>query len=445
MDLLLRDAALVTPTAVGAGDTPPDRLDVLVRDGRIAGMGADLGVPGGAQVVDLGGAFVSAGWLDLYARGGEPGLEHRETTASLLAAAAAGGFAAIAIAPETEPPIDTREGVAFVAAQAARADSDVAAHVVGALTKRRAGHELAELWDLADAGAVAFSDGAWIADAGLMRRALEYAAMLDRPVLLFPHDAALAGRGLVHEGAAGTRAGAMGIPEVAETASLARDLLLAADTGARVHVLHATTRRSLDLVREARARGVRVTASVSAAHLALTDAAVEATDFDAATKLLPPLRPAADREAMIEALLDGTLDAVFSDHAPHALHETEVEFAAAPFGASALETTWAVLSTHLVVPGRLPLARAVALLTDGPRRCLGLSPLDFAVNAEAALTVFDTSTAWTLDERAMRSMSRHTPFAGAAFTGRVRGVVAGGRFADAGAPRRQTPRRQTQA
>ena len=438
--LLLRNAALVGGGDGAAADTSQP-LDLLIDGDRLVAVGPALDAPESATVVDLGGAYVSAGWLDLYARGGEPGLEHRETTATLLAAAAAGGFAGVAIAPETEPPIDTREGVAFAAAQAVRTASGVAAHVVGALTKRRAGGELAELWDLADAGAVAFSDGVWIADAGLMRRALEYAAMLDRPVLLFPHDRALAGGGLVHEGTAGTRAGAMGIPEVAETAALARDLLLAADTGARVHVLHATTRRSLDLIRDARARGTRVTASVSAAHLALTDEAVEASGFDAATKLLPPLRSAADRAALLAALADGTLDAVFSDHAPHALHETEVEFAAAPFGVSALETTWAVLSTHAVAEGRLSVEQAAALLTSGPRRCLGLPPLAVETGARAALTVFDASTPWTFDARRMRSLGRQTPFDGAAMTGRVRGIVAGGRFVDA-LPRAVEPARR---
>lgn len=406
--LLLRRAALVRP------GLPPDAPADWLLDGGLVPAPADL--PADVPAVDLGGAFVSEGWTDLYVRAGEPGLEHRETLASARAAGAAGGFARLALAPETAPPLDTEAAV-----RALGLASDARLAVVGALTKRRDGHELAELGDLADAGALAFSDGAFVADAGLMRRAFEYATMLDRPVLVFPHDQALAARGLMHEGAAGTRAGALGIPEVAETAALARDLLLAEATGARVHVLHATTARSLDLVREAKARGVRVTASASATHLALTDADVEGSGYDPATKLLPPLRPEADRRALREALLDGTIDAVFSDHAPFALHETDLEFAAAPFGASALETTWAVLSTHLVAPGLLPLERAVALLAEGPRRVLGLAP-------SPDLTVFDTFSAWTFDPARMRSQSHHTPFAGAAFTGRVRGLVQDGRW-----------------
>ena len=421
--LLLRAATLV-----GSG-SPPDAADLLVDRGRIARVGSGLDAPDAATVVDLGGACVSAGWVDLYARLGEPGLEHRETLATGLAAAAAGGFTAVGVAPETDPPLDTQDGIRFVLAQAEGAPA--AALVVGALTKRRAGEELAELGDLADAGAVAFSDGRFVRDPALMRRAFEYAAMLDRPVLVYPHDPALAGAGLVHEGTAGTVAGALGIPEVAETTALARDLLLAGYTGARVHVLHATTAASLALVRRAKADGVRVTASVSAAHLALTDEAVEASGYAPATKLRPPLRPAADVAALHDALADGTLDAVFSDHAPHALHETEVEFAAAPFGASALETAWGVLATHLVAPGRLTIARAVELLAEGPRRCLGLPPAALAEGAWAALTVFDPAAAWTFDAARMRSGSRHTPFAGTAFTGRVRGVVAGGRWVSA--------------
>ncbi len=403
----------------------PRRADLLVMDGRLAPEGT--AIPDGARRVDLGGAFVTPGWTDLYARLGEPGLEQRETVATGAAAGWAGGFATLGVAPETDPPLDTHDAVRFVYAQAARVGADVA--VIGALTKQRAGHELAEMGDLADAGAVAFSDGRFVADAALMRHALEYATMLGRVVLLFPHDPALAGKGLMHEGAAGTRAGVPGLPEVAETVALARDLLLAEDTGARVHVLHATTPRSLDLVREAKARGVRVTASVSATHLALTDEAVEASGFRVANKLRPPLRPRAHVDALCAALVDGTFDAVFSDHAPHARHETEVELAAAPFGASALETTWAILSTHLIAPGLLTPAQAAALLWDGPRRCLGLPPV--ALAGAATLTAFDTTTPWTLDAERLRSRGKSTPFDGHAFTGRVRGVLAGGVWHDA--------------
>lgn len=411
--LLLTNARFVAP------GQPPRAAHLLVESGqplRIDPSGGDLS---DVEAVDLGGAMVSDGWTDLYVRTGEPGHEPRETLHSAAAAAVAGGFATLALAPETEPVLDTAAAVRFVQERAAALP--VAMPVVGALTKGRDGRELAELGDLADAGCVAFSDGRFVADAGLMRRALEYAAMLDRPVIVFPHDPALAAKGLVHEGAAGTRAGALGIPEVAETVALARDLLLAEYAGARLHVLHATTRRSLDLVRDAKARGVAVTASVSATHLVFTDEAVEASGYDPATKLRPPLRPASDRDALREALRDGTLDAVFSDHAPYALHETDLEYAAAPFGASALETTWAALATHLVAPGLLPVERAVELLTDGPRRLLGLSPSD-------ALTVFDTGTSWRFSPAAMRSKSRHTPFADATFTGRVRGIVTGGRW-----------------
>ncbi|MBE2185537.1 MAG: amidohydrolase family protein [Rhodothermales bacterium] len=412
--LLLTNARFVAP-----GQPPRSAARLLVDPGLPLRFDPPEGDVAGVPTVDVGGAMVSVGWTDLYARTGEPGHEPRETLASAAAAAVAGGFSTLALAPETDPVLDTAAAVRFVQERAAALP--VAMPVVGALTKGRNGRELAELGDLADAGCAAFSDGQFVADAGLMRRALEYAAMLDRPVFVFPHDPALAVKGLVHEGAAGTRAGALGIPEIAETAAIARDLLLADYTGARLHVLHATTRRSLDLVREAKARGVAVTASVSATHLVLTDEDVEASGYDPATKVRPPLRPKADRAALREALLDGTLDAVFSDHAPYALHETDLEYAAAPFGASALETTWAVLATHLVGPGLLPVERAVELLAGGPRRALGLPPTD-------ALTVFDADTTWAFNPAAMRSKSRHTPFAGAALTGRVRGLVVGGRW-----------------
>ncbi len=418
-DLLVRGAHLVGP-----GMDAPRAADILIRDGRIAEVGEGIAASG-VPVFDAAGCYVSAGWVDLKAQLGEPGLEYRETIATGAAAAAAGGFTAVVLAPGTEPPFHTRDVVEYVRARAR--DEAVEVLPTGCITKNRAGKELAEMADLAEGGAVAFSDGSrFVADAGLMRRALEYARMVDRPVFSHPDDRALSGQGTMHEGAAGTRAGLPGIPAIAEESALARDLLLAEFTGARLHVQHVTTARGLALVREARARGVRVTCSVTPLHATLTDARVEAGGYDATSKLRPPLRPGTDVDAVVEALRDGTLDAFLSDHTPYAVFESEVEFGAAPFGVATLETGWATVARGLVETGKLPLERAIALLTDGPRRVLGLETVRVEAGQPANLTVFDTAGAWTYNRA--RSKSRHSPFWGEAMQGRVHAIYNRGRL-----------------
>ncbi len=418
--LLVRGGTLFTPDA-------ERRADLLVRDGVIADIGEDLR-DDEAEVVDADGAYVSPGWVDLKAHLGEPGLEYRETIASGLAAAAAGGFTMVAIAPGTEPPQDTRDALAYVLERARGSVAELLP--VGCLTKKRDGKELSEMADLAEAGAVAFSDGGhFVRDAGLMRRALEYARMLGKPVFVHPEQPDLACGGQMHEGAAGTRAGVRGIPSVAEEVALARDLLLAAYTGTRLHVQHATTAGSLDLLRAARMRGQAVTAAVTPWHAFRTDADVEATGYDVTTKLRPPLRPASDVQAVQTALADGTLDAVFSDHTPYAVFETEVEFGSAPFGVTALETLWSSVVEHLILPGHLPVARAVALLADGPRRVLGRPACRLEIGAPASLTVFDTTTRWRYGKPV--SKSRHSPYLGRELVGRVRAVYHRGRLGSA--------------
>lgn len=418
-DLLLRGGTLIDPQTGTSR-----RADVRVRDGVIAEVGE--GLPGeGSALFEAEGAFLSSGWVDLKAQFGEPGLEYRETIRTGAAAAAAGGFTTVVLAPGTEPAFHTRDVVAYVQERARQEPVDVLP--VGCITKAREGKELAEMADLAEGGAIAFSDGSrYVADAGLMRRAFEYARMLDRPVFVHPDEAGLSGRGMMHEGALGTRAGLPGIPPVAEEVAIARDLLLADYTRARVHFQHVTTRRGLDAVRSARASGVRATCAVTPLHATRTDAAVEASGYDAATKVRPPLRPQADVDAIREALRDGTYDALFTDHTPYAVFETEVEFGSAPFGVTGLETAWGVIARDLIRPGHLTIERAVALLTTGPRRVLGLSPTRLAAGEAAALTVFDLDTAWTYTRS--RSKSRHSPFWGETFVGRVRAICNRGRL-----------------
>ncbi len=420
--LLIRGARLLLADA-----DEFERADLRIAFGRIAEIGLDLPPRDGEVVVEAEGAYASVGWMDLLANLGEPGHEHRETIASGTAAAAAGGYTAVLLDPGTDPPLHTRDAVEYVQLRAEREVVDVLP--AGCLTKKREGRELAEMADLVRGGAVAFSDGDhFLADAGLMRRALEYARMLGKTVVVHPEDGGLTGDGLMHEGAASTRAGALGIPAVAEEIAIGRDLLLASYTGARLHFAHVTTADGLRLVREARAQGVPVTASVSPLYLAFCDADIEASDYDAALKLRPPLRSPEDQRAIRRALADGTLDAVLSGHRPYAVFEAELEFAAAPFGVSTLETTFSTLCATLVSAGEMPLARVVRLLTDGPRKVLGLDVPRLEVGQEANLTLFDPDHIWTCTARTLRSASRHTPYLGQTLRGRALGIYNSGRW-----------------
>ena len=420
-DLLLRGGTVLDPVA----DTET-RADVRIRDGAIAAVGRDLDTAG-APVVDVDGAYISPGWMDMHVHLREPGFEHKETIATGCRAAAFGGFTAVACMPNTEPPIHTRDVVEFIIEQAARTPVDV--HPIACVSKQREGEELTEMAMLVESGAVAFSDdGSPVQHSGLMRRALEYSAMLDRPIINHMEDLTLNPHGHMHEGAVATRLGVPGIPALAEEVMIARDLLLAEVTGGHVHVAHISTGRAVDLVRRAKARGVRVTAEVCAHHLALTDQAVEATDYDTHTKMHPPLRPEADRQALIAGVADGTIDALCTDHAPHAAFEKEVEFIAAPFGILGLETAWGLIGRELIAPGHLSVMEAVRKLTVAPRAILGLPAPTLAKGTPANLTVFDATSAWTFAETHIHSKSKNTPFVGAPMVGRAQGIYNKGRW-----------------
>ena len=334
--------------------------------------------------------------------------------------------------PNTEPPIHTADVVRFVLERAAATPVDV--HPIACVSKHRAGEALADLGELADAGAVAFSDdGSPVYDAGLMRRALEYASTLGRPVINHMEELTLNPHGHMHEGAASARLGVAGIPAAAEEVMIARDMELAALTGGHVHVAHISTARAVELVRRAKADGLRVTAEACPHHVALTDAAVEATAFDTHTKMHPPLRAAADVEAVKAGLADGTIDALCTDHAPHAPFEKEVEFTAAPFGILGLETAWGLVGRELVAPGVLPMEAAVAKLTTAPRHLLGLPVPRIEAGAEAKLTVFDAATRWTFTAEHVHSKSANTPFLGAPMVGRAWAIYNKGQFVKNGA------------
>lgn len=411
-DLLLRGGTLLHPDT-----STTQSADLLIRDGTIAAIGTDVSADEDVPVYDATDKLISPGWMDMHVHLREPGYEHKETIATGAAAAAAGGFTDVACMPNTDPPLHTRDVVEFVLERAA--DTPVTVHPIGCVSKERAGEELAELADLAAGGAVAFSDdGAPVQRAGLMRRALEYSTMLDRPIINHMEEQSLNPDGQMHEGEVSARIGLDGIPGLADDVMIARDIELAAFTGGHVHVAHISTARGVELVRRAKARDLPVTAEVCTHHIALTDAAVERSGFDTHTKMHPPLRSAEDVDALKEGLADGTIDALCTDHAPHAAFEKEVEFTAAPFGITGLETAWGLIGRELIEPGLLSVAEAVQALTIAPRRILRLDPPELSEGAPASLTVFDVSTRWTFTEEHIHSKSQNTPFLGDELVGR---------------------------
>jgi len=354
----------------------------------------------------------------------EPGDEQSETIATGAAAALAGGFTAVACMPNTEPAIDTREAAEFVYLQAARARF-CRVYPVGAVTKRRAGEELAEMGQLVDGGAVAFSDdGAPVESAEIMRRALQYTKMFDKAILNHPEVRDLTRGGVMNEGFTSMRLGLPGMPAVAEEIMVSRDILLAADTEGRLHLQHLSTAGSVELVRAAKRRGIQVSAEVCPHHLALTDESLES--FDSVYKVNPPLRTARDIAALIEGLADGTIDAIASDHAPHAPALKELELDRAPFGMIGLETMLPICIKTLIEPGHLDWPTLISKLSVNPARILGIPGGTLQPGAPADVTVINPTIEWTIDPTRFRSKSRNCPFAGWRVRGRAELVFVAG-------------------
>ena len=401
--------------------------DLLVVDGKVVARGPAARTHASAaraETLDAAGAVLAPGLVDVHVHLREPGQEDKETIATGTAAAVCGGFTSVACMPNTSPALD-EPGRLFLVAERARKAGLARVHPVAAITVGLRGERLSDLAALVEAGAVAFSDdGQPVAHGGLMRHALEYARDLAVPVITHAEDRSLRGDGVMNEGAVASRLGLPGIPAACEVVAIARDLELAGLTGGRLHVAHVSTAGGVDLLRRARARGVPASGETAPHYLALTDAACDGYDTNA--KMNPPLRSAADREAVIDGLKDGTLAVIATDHAPHTPHEKEKEFTAAPFGVVGLETALGVVLTHLVHAGRLPLLDVLAALTTAPRALLGL-PDPLTVGAEADLVLIDPDAAWTVDANAFRSKGKNTPFHGHALTGRVLGTWVAGR------------------
>ena len=411
--------------------------DVLLRDGRIAALGPDAG-QGASNVIDASGLVVSPGFVDIHCHLREPGFEHKETIESGTLAAARGGFTTVCAMPNTEPAIDSAATVRYVL-QAAAAAGNARVLPIGAVSKARKGEQLAELAELAEAGAIAFSDdGDPVWDAHLMRRALEYARMLGLPVIDHCEDKSLVAGGVMHEGWVSARLGLRGAPAAGEESMVARDIALAQATGGHVHLAHLSAAGSIELLRAARDRGLPVTAEVTPHHLALTDAAVlgdpqdeAGLAYDSNAKVNPPLRGETDREACVQALADGVIDCVATDHAPHATEDKLCEFDHAAFGISGLETALA-LCLSLVHDGRITLPQLIERLTVAPVRALGFALHVeglgmLAIGAPADVTLFDPDAEWVVDPLQFASKGRNTPLAGRTLRGRVVATVYAGR------------------
>jgi dihydroorotase len=420
--LLVRGGRVIDPAQGLDGER-----DVLLEGGRVARVEKKIAAPADAEVLDAAGYLVTPGLIDIHVHLREPGQEAKENVATGAAAAVAGGFASVACMANTLPVNDSRLVTEHILAAAARAGL-ARVYPIGAISKGLEGEQLAPFGQLVAAGCVAFSDdGRPVANAELMRRALEYAQHYGVPVIQHAQDLDLSGDGVMHEGTASACCGLPGIPGAAEDVMVARDLLLAEDSGGRYHVAHLSTARALRLVREAKARGLAVTCEVTPHHLLLTDDAVPGSGFDSNFKMQPPLRAASDVAALLEGLADGSIDALATDHAPHTVDEKRLEFQEAPFGIVGLETALPLALDRLVRGGVVPLARLIELLTSGPARVLGLPGGTLAPGAPGDVTVIDLDREVDVAAARFHSRGRNTPFAGWKLTGAAIATVVAGR------------------
>ncbi|WP_408954375.1 dihydroorotase [Natroniella sp. ANB-PHB2] len=418
--LLLKGGEVVKPT-----ENKREKADVLIVDEKIAEIGTDLEVVD-AEVVDLAGKVISPGLIDIHVHLREPGFEHKETIKTGTEAAAKGGFTAVAAMPNTDPIIDNQSLVKSVLAKAEQ-EAVVEVYQIGAITKRSQGEELAEIGLMQEEGIVAISDdGNSVMNAEIMRLALKYAQDFDLPVISHCEDENLAGEGVVNEGYYSTITGLTPIPSSSEEVMVARDIILAEELGTKVHIAHISTAGSVELVRQAKIRGVDVSCEVAPHHFALTDELI--TSFDTNTKVNPPLRRAADVAAIKEGLVDGTIDIIATDHAPHTIEEKRVEYDYAPFGISGIETALAVVLTELVEPGLLSLEEALAKLTINPAQRLSLAGGSLKVGNKANLTVIDLEQEWVVRPEEFLSKGRNTPFAQSDLKGKAVMTIVGGKI-----------------
>ena len=416
MKHLLRRLTVHDPTSSFNGQT----VDLLLVDGRIEAIGVALSAERADRVVEWPeGAGVSPGWVDIGAYVGDPGQEQRETLDSLARAAAAGGYTRVAVLPNTEPQLHDKGGIQYITAEAERLPIFV--HPLGAISHATAGKEITEMIDMQRSGAIAFTDGLHpIAQTGLLLRALQYVKSFDGLIVNMPLDLSLIADGQLHEGALSTSLGMPGIPTVAETMYLERDISLLAYSDSRLHVHGVASRESVTLIRKAKARGLRISAATPVLNLLHTDAVL--AEFDSNYKVLPPLREAADREALREAVADGTIDMVYSNHQPLDPEAKDLEYPYADFGAEGLETAYAALRSAL--GERMSPELLVRTLSGAARELFALPPATIAEGARAELSFFLPDTAWTPTADDLRSLSNNNPLLGQSLIGRPLGIYA---------------------
>ncbi len=419
MALLLKNAHVIDPQ-VGLNET----ADILIRDGKIVEVGQNLAMEKGVER-DLGGKIVVPGLVDMHVHLREPGLEQKEDIESGTRAAAHGGFTAVCAMPNTDPVVDDAVAVEYVKAIAASAGA-CRVHVAGSCTKDLAGEVLSDMGDMVAHGVVAFTDdGHGVQGAGMMRRVMDYASQFGRVVMSHCQDNDLVGDGQVNEGVVSTRLGLLGWPAEGEEIQIARDIALCRLSGCKLHIQHVTTARGLELVRAAKAEGLPVTCEVTPHHLFLTEDAI-GDDYDTNLKVNPPLRTAADAEALIAGVVDGTVDAIVTDHAPHINFEKDREFELAPFGMIGLETSLGLVATNLVAAGKISWERVVELMAVNQRAILGLERVALEAGSTADLTVIDPEASWTVDAAEFCSKATNSGFIGAELTGRATDVYVGG-------------------
>lgn len=418
MNILIKNGQVIDPA-----NKVDEKLDILLADGRIARLGKPGSIPAeGAQVVEASGWLVVPGLIDMHVHLREPGSEYKETIKTGTAAAKAGGFTSVCCMPNTNPVNDNRSVTEFILSEA----RDALARVfpIGAITKASKGEELAEMAELRAAGCVAVSDdGKPVMSAAIMRRAMEYSKIFDIPVISHCEECTLSDKGVMNEGFVSTELGLRGIPAAAEEVMIARDIALAELTGCRLHIAHVSTAGSVRMVREAKQRGVKVTAETCPHYFTLTEEAVRG--YNTMAKMNPPLRTAEDVAAIKQGLKDGAIDVIATDHAPHAMDEKMTEFDSAPFGIVGLETAVGLVF-KLVHEGVLSISEAVRKLSHNPASILRINKGILSVGADADITIIDPNLEWTVDSSQFRSKSRNTPFDGWKLKGRAMQTIVWG-------------------
>ena len=408
--LLIKNGLLVDPK-----QDINEKMDILVENTKIIKLEKDIKATDKMEVIDAEGFIVAPGFIDIHVHLREPGQEYKETILTGCKAAVRGGFTGMACMPNTNPVIDNEAVVELIKARAEKYRlADV--YPVACITKGQEGRELTEHGILKEAGAIAFSDdGVGVCSAGVMRRALDYARAFDALIMCHCEEASLSGDGVMNEGEMSTKLGLAGIPTIAEEVMTERDISIAEYTKGKLHICHVSTARSVDIIRAAKKRGVRVTAEVTPHHISLTDK--EVWDYDTYTKVNPPLRTNKDIEALIEGLQDGTIDCIATDHAPHAIEEKEVEYDYAPFGMVGLETAIPIAFEKLIKTNKLDLKQLVKTLSTNPAEILGLDKGSLEIGKDADITIVDPNLTRKVDSNEFYSLGKNTPFNGLELTG----------------------------